>query len=813
MLLALLPLALAHRPHAVVRGFAPTPDFATSGVAWLVYDPSDNAQLLRTTDHGAHWDVVGGAPQGDALADMGWFGATTLVVLAEDGTVWTTDDQGASWASFPVPTGAPRGLSATAGRFAVATDDGVWAGTSLGVGSLVQGLAGTDVEEVAWTATGGPILLARHADGTLSRSIDGGASFVALPPLGGTAGATAIAEADGATWAGTTEGVSFYGAEGWAPCGPLPSTGAERNPNFVTELHATDTGVLYAMTATQAYFRSEDGCRSWTHVDAGLTATFGGIGGVVDMDDTYVGMVVAGAYEVVAGFDGVAYSADGGATWRRSSFVPADFVRGLAVSPGWPVDGRVLFGTYGGGAIWTADGGRTFGGSNDGLLGPYNFGLAVAEDFPTSNVAWWAGGEPDTPAITRDGGHTWEPLAIGLTYAVGASTLAGRAYLFGVADSADGGRLYRSDDGVAFTEMEGLYATLRGVFPSIVAEDVYDGRPRLLVATDRPAMLLASEDDGANWTVLGDWGAEDRSTGLEILGGRILLTTYDAGLHVSDDGGRTWTDTTEPVPHPRLFGQTDDGTLFVAGGDGQMWRSTDRGDTWSAAGEPLPPPPGVFAPAPDFATHGAAFVGTAAGVYWTADHGDSWHRLPRMQRFAAQGFHLTCAGPCAPYDDGSAGLMDAWDLTEVDVVSFAFPGTALRLVATPAMGAPLPVVTVDGVAVPVDAAREWLVDGLSPGWHDVEVRVIGGTLRLVAVEVLGEGEPFPLDGPDDTGADDTAPVDTATDDTATDTAPGETAADTPPLDIRADDGGGYDDGRGARLFAPRRLAARRRRPT
>lgn len=781
LLLLLADPAYAHRPHAVVVALATSPDFETSGRAWIVYDPSDNAQLLCTNDWGAHWDHAGGPPQADAVRGMGYFG-TTLVVLAADGTVWATEDEGASWGSFELAAGDPIALATTSTRIAIGTDDGVWAGDSLVPSTWQTALAGESIAEVAWAATGEAVLLARHEDGRLYRSVDGGITFLTVTSVPDPSGATAAAEAAGVTWAGTSEGVYRLESTGWAACGALPTSGETWRADYVTQLVAQPSGGVFATTATDAFFWSEDGCDTWTAVESGLTATFGGIGGVADMDQTFVGAILAGDHGIVAGFDGLVTSADAGASWRNVKFVATDYVRGLFVSPSFPVDPRVMFGTYGGGAVWTADGGRTFQGSNVGLRGPYNFSLAASPDFATSDLALWAGGEPDAPALSHDGGATWEVLDMGFDQATGTGVAGGRLYLFGSSDAEVGGRVARSADGGETWEwMDALHTVLAGVYPSFVRESVLGGSTRLLVATDRPAMVLASDDDGSTWTTLTTWEETERTAGLQVWrGSRILHATYTSGLHASDDGGATWIELDGPVDHPRTLAQADDGTLFTADGGGQIYRSFDGGNSWAAVGDPIRPTVSLIAPAANFALEGVAFLGTSQGVYWTDDHGDSWHAFPRFQRFATQGFHLTCESGCTSYDDGSEGLADAWDLDELAVVTFSFDGTSLRMVAEEVFGTPGWVVEVDGAPVPTDTTAEWLVSDLTPGWHDVTLRVAGGTMRLSAVEAVGEGEVFPFDAGEDTGGDtggdtavdtggDTAPVDIP-EDTAVDTA-------------------------------------------
>src|SRR4051812_21696239 len=99
LLLAAIPPAFAHRPHAVIPALAEAPSFQDTGEIWLIHDPGGPSQLLRSDDFGQHWDRAGGAPQADPLVDLAWLG-DTLLALSTDGTLWSTTDDGASWSSL-----------------------------------------------------------------------------------------------------------------------------------------------------------------------------------------------------------------------------------------------------------------------------------------------------------------------------------------------------------------------------------------------------------------------------------------------------------------------------------------------------------------------------------------------------------------------------------------------------------------------------------------------------------------------------------------------------------------------------------------
>jgi photosystem II stability/assembly factor-like uncharacterized protein len=170
--------------------------------------------------------------------------------------------------------------------------------------------------------------------------------------------------------------------------------------------------------------------------------------------------------------------------------------------------------------------------------------------------------------------------------------------------------------------------------------------------------------------------------------GRIWLTSWGfGGLYYSDDDGKTWTDpfldlTGGPGGAPdgiddpvaQIYAITEDiiGTLYISANNGDMYRSFDGGGTWQKAKQlPLgsadtpwsleadPTAPGklyagTFGDSLYVTTNfgetwqkpegnglgnghifdiefdpisGNIFVGTALGVYYTADEGDNWNGL------------------------------------------------------------------------------------------------------------------------------------------------------------------------------------------
>ena len=124
--------------------------------------------------------------------------------------------------------------------------------------------------------------------------------------------------------------------------------------------------------------------------------------------------------------------------------------------------------------------------------------------------------------------------------------------------------------------------------------------------------------------------------------GRIWLTSWgNEGLFYSDDGAHTWTDAMldlsgalggAPDGIPDGFAQvyaiTEDilGTLFISANNGDVYRSFDRGSTWQKAKQlPQGSADTAFAMQADPTMPGRLYAGTFGdGLYVTSDFGETW---------------------------------------------------------------------------------------------------------------------------------------------------------------------------------------------
>lgn len=136
--------------------------------------------------------------------------------------------------------------------------------------------------------------------------------------------------------------------------------------------------------------------------------------------------------------------------------------------------------------------------------------------------------------------------------------------------------------------------------------------------------LIRSTDAGRTWQPVSLLGKRDFHV-LEAAGSRVYgygsdFESRQAGLLVSEDGGRSWRERTSPEPLVSLAIDPSDPDRVVASGEDGLYASTDAGQGW----RPLSDTPGLLAwPEPE-----ALFlVGVDGSVSQSSDAGLNWNSV------------------------------------------------------------------------------------------------------------------------------------------------------------------------------------------
>jgi hypothetical protein len=308
--------------------------------------------------------------------------------------------------------------------------------------------------------------------------------------------------------------------------------------------------------------------------------------------------------------DGVVRAWREGGGWRVERVLDGRPVRCLAV--GSAESAAVVWaGTQGEGVQRSDDGGSTWRAA--GLDGAIVKALAPS---PHDGDVVYAGLKPAGVAVTRDGGGSWAELE-------GFRRIRGRRFWFSPAEPP----------GTAY--VQGLA--------------VSPGDPDVVVAGIEYGALVRSDDGGRTWSGHRRGAIRDcHSLTFHATDGRWV---YEGGaglrrpLALSRDGGVTWS---SPKGAKRWYGwacaadPADPDVVYAGATSGPsrahgsrpagavIYRSRDGGD-WEPLAGGLPTPLDAFPYAllTDPSAPGHVYAGLADGQVWfSADHGDRWERLP-----------------------------------------------------------------------------------------------------------------------------------------------------------------------------------------
>jgi len=342
-------------------------------------------------------------------------------------------------------------------------------------------------------------------------------------------------------------------------------------------IHPQDPDVVFAGTSAGQIYLSRDGGRTW--VDAGPALPFAGwVVSSLRFDPNSGSDHPPRLWAALRGVWGgghVASSDDFGRTWisRALEGLPNEPVYALALVPGH--EGRVFAGTASG-VYGTEDGGKTW-----RYLTP---GLPEVQKVTSLLV------DPDQPDTVIAG--TWR-------------------------------QAYRSDD---------AGKSWAGVFEGMVLDsEIFSLTP----VSGKPGEIWAStcgwvyvtHDRGGKWERFKEGFEERRTTAFAALpNGRLLAGTV-AGLHISDDGGKTWRRVGDPGISilSIAYSPAKPQRIVIATEGAGVWTSDDGGSTLRpGSGGMINTRVGAFAVAGKELMVAVNHAGPFSGVYSSRDGGKSF---------------------------------------------------------------------------------------------------------------------------------------------------------------------------------------------
>jgi photosystem II stability/assembly factor-like uncharacterized protein len=327
-------------------------------------------------------------------------------------------------------------------------------------------------------------------------------------------------------------------------------------------LDPSDTGTLYAGTATLGVYKTTNGGGSWTTASTGLAAPVRALAVHPDTSDTvYAGTAVQGVFRTT----------NGGASWTtRNAGLWAVEIRALAFDPTSPDtlyaagDGYGIAKTTDGGASWTM--------INAGLT---SLGVSALAVHPTEPDTLYAATAPGGIFKSTDGGASWSLKTSGSFFCVAFPPLdpetiyaGSSAYFYKIPNdwhswtgwgwagaSMRALAVHPGDPDVVYigTAQHGVYKFTNSGFP--VAVNTGLSNPAILsLALDpqAPETLYAGTDGGGvfktvngggAWTALGGAlpGSVVSVVAVNPFNHTVYAGTDAGGVFQSRDGGTTWT--------------------------------------------------------------------------------------------------------------------------------------------------------------------------------------------------------------------------------------------------------------------------------
>jgi photosystem II stability/assembly factor-like uncharacterized protein len=607
----------------------------------LVVEGCDMTGAYITKDGGVSWRMFSlGAPP----SAFGFDPKDDKVIYATTAALWRSRDAGKTWGMvYPDPDQNTVVHAWTDhADFVITTDDPAYAGSGRDVDVHAVGIDPLDTRSlaIAVSSADSPRPGSPSAATRLLLSGDAGRTWSRAGELAGTERVFAFRFV-GAEGARVVEAVGETGVYVTGPAGverrPPPPPGRITSASYG---EAGSRHLLYATTAVEAgaeepvggLFVSGDGGRSWRSANGGLLALSSGFGkgeGWGDAKDSRpaLGPVAASAQHGLVAYaglrglketadgpklNGIAKTVDGGHTW---TIVHGEADRASGNLEGSWIEVRAPRDGY---SIW--------------FDAPYD--LAVA---PTDPAICFATDLFRTYR-TRDGGKGWSQvnsankgegrwtsrgLDVTNTYGIHWDPFdAQRVFL----SNTDTG-LFRSEDGTASwtSSVEGVPLRWRnttywvdfdpevpglmwGAFSS--AHDL--PRPKMWRGRNPDTYqggVGVSTDGGKTWKRAGTGAPEMATTHVLVdpaspKGRRTLYATgFGRGLYKSMDGGATWVQKNVGIEQPQPFAwrtiRAADGTLYLIVArrsergeigderDGALYRSTDGAEHWVRLG--LPP--------------------------------------------------------------------------------------------------------------------------------------------------------------------------------------------------------------------------------
>ena len=596
----------AHRPHDNITDVAISPSFHKDGAAFTIVlgvGSGGGMALKRTTDYGDSWKWLNKGLDNVhpymCIVISPFFGIDGTVFVSTQGDgIYKSSDGGDSW------TKANHGIVNLDIRRLVLspnyhTDNIVLAADA--AGKLYRTFDGAKKWEIFYESKKeitSISFLPTDANMEVAIGDRGGSLYhyndnrwTKTSPVSDCGAITAIAvsphfKADQTIWIGTEREGILKSVDGGESFSRLNSELSRKHITSLIALSRDQSGtVLLATHWNEAIFRSEDDGESWHQSNHGLSTDI-----QADAPDFllphFKRIAVEGNYCLLAGFDGLFLSNDGGRNWRQLETWPISNISLISLAPADKEDQQSGILAYGGGAYLIPDVR-----SNDWINEAECLTLAgikgVRTDSGISDVAFSPDYASDHTIFaatefelikTIDNGKSWSRVDIK------------RPLILRARRKLD---YYMRKVSIP----SAFRIRIAGFFPQIPGWSTY---------------IAVSPDYEKDKTV--------------------FFGTYGIGQCLSTDSGKSCSvvlDTTLKITTSMAISPSfaKDRALFIGVQNEGIYRTEDGGETFKKSDKGVQIVGNIkLAISPEYQTDQTVLVGTGAGLFITQDGGKSWRR-------------------------------------------------------------------------------------------------------------------------------------------------------------------------------------------
>ena len=678
--------ALAHSPHDVVIDVELSPNYARDLTAYALLDGYLPiwGNLFQSKNGGDRWTRIekglDNQHQMSSLAVSSQSSDTLFLSTLGDG-IYKSQDEGASWVkvnqglaslNIDLVAIAPNSSDVV---FAAGTESGLYQ-TENGGGNWMKVMSGDKAKAIAFNPKHNNQIIVGDDRGNIYSSWDRGKNWQQLASLKNSGAIQAVAispnyETDRTVWVGTEKkgiwetvdgGVTFTIVNNSISADSILSLAVSPNYN-------ADSTIL-ASTWHKGVWRSSDGGKSWQKRSRGLKKH-------AQADTTlyksphFSDLSISAAYDkdktlLLAGFDGVFKSINGGRSWRDVNLGKgATSIRNIAISPNYQDDATVAISTIYQGVYLSRDRAATWKAINRGLgydrllkqnliaeTGNLIFSPSYSSDNTILASSW------GSLAKTTNRGNFWHKFWVPKSlrrdsYMVVSPNWQRDRTVFLVTLP---GKILRSTDGGKNFSLTGKIGAQAAFIPSLAISPNF-ARDQTLYIGNFTGGVYKSIDAGTTWQPLEGLVARDDYAKLAISpnyqSDRTVFAGTGKGLFLTKDGGTSW----RKLPGTAYGGDSyietiaispnyqSDRTFLVSVRGQGLFKTADGGTTFTQVGDYLT---GEIQFSPTYKSDRTIYGSSGVELYRSTDGGDTWQSVAVPQpdyNFSTILYHFVVSSP------------------------------------------------------------------------------------------------------------------------------------------------------------------------